>query len=241
MILVANLLALTLAYQGLLLWRGRLFAGWRIGVAARHLRWASGLWLGYAAPALLGLLAIGSLGAVAGLPVVFLPLADATGLAPGAVTPGTIAIGLGAGSLLGLALTWWRARRGRAPWTAGDVSTLLPRRDAELWPAAVLAVSAGIAEELFFRLWLPLIVALASGSGTLGMGLATVAFAAMHRYQGWAGMAANLVGGGLLAALYLGTGSLWVPIAVHALVDLNAIVLRPWVASRISSSAASRS
>lgn len=241
MILVAILLVVTLAYQALLLWRGRLFAGWRIGFSARHLRWASGLWLGYGAPALLGLLAIGGLGGIANLPVVFLPLADATGIGPGAIAPATIAVGLAAGSLLGLVLTWWRARRGRGPWTAGDVSALLPRRDGELWPAAVLAVSAGIAEELFFRLWLPLIVALASGSGTLGMTLATIAFAAMHRYQGRAGMAANLVGGGLLVALYLGTGSLWVPIAVHALVDLNAIVLRPWLAARISSSAASRS
>jgi membrane protease YdiL (CAAX protease family) len=78
--------------------------------------------------------------------------------------------------------------------------------------------------------------ALACGSGAVGMGVGTAAFAAMHRYQGWAGMAANLVGGALLAALYMGTGSLWVAIAVHALVDLNALVLRPWVASRVRAS-----
>lgn len=97
----------------------------------------------------------------------------------------------------------------------------------------MLAISAGVTEELFFRLWLPLIVTLACGSGAVGMGVGTAAFAAMHRYQGWAGMAANLIGGALLAALYMGTGSLWVAIAVHALVDLNALVLRPWVASRV--------
>ncbi|MCI1142356.1 hypothetical protein MOP88_08635 [Sphingomonas sp. WKB10] len=60
--LVAILLVLTLGYQALILWRGQLMAGWRIGFAARHLRWASGLWLGYGLPALLGLAAIGDWG-----------------------------------------------------------------------------------------------------------------------------------------------------------------------------------
>jgi len=231
--LVAILLVLTLGYQALILWRGRLMAGWRIGFAVPHLRWASGLWLGYGVPALLGLLAIGGLNAIGAMPLAFLPLGQAIGVVPGAIAPATIALGLGGGSVLGLVLTWWRARRGRGPWVLGDARSIMPRGDADLWPAAVLALSAGVTEELFFRLWLPLIVALACGSGAAGMAVATVAFAAMHRYQGWAGMAANLVGGALLAVLYLGTGALWVPIGVHALVDLNAVVLRPWVASRV--------
>lgn len=241
MILIAILLVATLAYQLALLWRGRLFAPLRIGFRARHLRWASGLWLGYGGPALFGLLAIRRLDGIGRLPPEFLPLGQAAGVPPGTIGLPVVAVGLAAGSALGLALTWWRARRGKAPWTAGDVRSIMPASDADLWPAAVLALSAGVAEELFYRLWLPLIVALASGSGTLGMAVGIIAFAAMHRYQGWAGMAANLVGGGLLAALYLGSGALWLPIAVHALVDCNALVLRPALAARISSSAASHS
>jgi uncharacterized protein len=231
--LVALLLVLTLAYQAVLLRRGQLFGWMRIDLRARHLRWASGLWLGYAAPALLGLLALQRLSGTAQLPPEFVPLAWYLGVPPGSIGIPLVLAGLAGGSLLGLALTWWRARRGRGPWTIGDASALLPRRDGDLWPAAVLAISAGVTEELFFRLWLPLIVTLACGSGAVGMGVGTAAFAAMHRYQGWAGMAANLIGGALLAALYMGTGSLWVAIAVHALVDLNALVLRPWVASRV--------
>ena len=126
-----------------------------------------------------------------------------------------------------------------------SVRSIMPTSDADLWPAAVLAVSAGVAEELFYRLWLPLIVAMASGSGTAGVIVGTLCFAAMHRYQGWAGVAANTIGGGLLMALYLGSGALWLPILVHALVDLNAVVLRPALSARwrrrFSSSAASRS
>jgi membrane protease YdiL (CAAX protease family) len=140
---------------------------------------------------------------------------------------------LGVGSLLGLVLTWWRARRGKAPWTAGDARSIMPASDADLWPATVLALAAGTAEELFYRLYLPLLVALATGSGLAGVIVAAIAFAAMHRYQGWVGVLATLIGAGLLTALYMGTGSLWVPMAVHVLVDLNALVLRPALAARV--------
>ncbi|MCU6454835.1 CPBP family intramembrane metalloprotease [Sphingomonas sp. A2-49] len=244
--LVPVLMVLTLAYQGVLLWRGRMFAPPRPALRARHLRWAVSLWLGYGVPALIGLLAIGQIGGIARLPDAFLPLAQAAGVPPGSIGPLLVMVGLGGGSVLGLVLTWWRARRGRAPWTAGDARSIMPASDADLWPAAVLAVSAGIAEELFYRLWLPLIVALGTGSGTAGTVLATIAFAAMHRYQGPAGIAATFVGGGLLAALYMGSGALFLSIAVHVLTDLNALVLRPALSARlrrrrVSSSDASRS
>jgi len=243
--LVAILLVLTIGYQLVLLRRGRMFAWGRIAFDARHLRWAATLWLGYGVTALIGLLVVQRLAGIGTLPNEFRALAIVAGVPPGTIDAQTVAIGLGAGSLLGLILTWWRARRGRAPWTAGDARSVMPTSDADLWPAAVLALSAGTAEELFYRLWLPLIVAMATGSGLAGVIVATTAFAAMHRYQGWVGMAATFVGGGLLSALYMGTGALWVPMGVHALVDLNALVLRPALSARVrrrlSSSAASRS
>jgi len=243
--LAAILLALTLAYQAALLWRGRMFVAMRVGFDARHLRWASALWLGYAAPALLGLLVLQRLDGVGQLPAELMPLASYLGLASGSIGLPVVLAGLAGGTLIGLALTWWRARRGREPWTAGDVRSIMPTSAGDLWPAAMLALSAGIAEELFYRLWLPLIVALGTGSGAAGVIVGTIAFAAMHRYQGRVGVAATLVGGGLLTALYMGSGALWLPIVVHVLTDLNALVLRPAVSAhwrrRFSSSAASRS
>ena len=231
--LVILLLIVTLAYQAALLWRGRLPAGVRLRFGTRHVRWASALWLGYGVPAAIGLLAIGRFDGVAHLPPEFLPLAWYAEVPPGSIGIPVVLTGLCGGSLLGLALTWWRARQGRAPWTAGDVRSIMPGSDADLWPAAVLAISAGIAEELFYRLWLPLIVALASGSGTAGVIVGTICFAAMHRYQGWTGVIANTIGGALLTALYMGSGTLWLPIAVHVLVDLNALVLRPAFSARL--------
>jgi len=230
--LVALLVVLTVGYQVALLWRGRMFAPLRLGLEARHLRWASALWLGYGLPALFGLMVTQRLGGVAHLPREFLPLALYLGLPPGSIGTGLVLGGLAGGSVIGLAMTWWRARRGRAPWTAGDARSIMPTSDADLWPAAVLAVSAGVAEELFYRLWLPLIVALATGSGLAGIVVGTCAFAAMHRYQGWLGVVATLIGGGLLTALYMGSGALWLPIAVHILTDLNALVIRPAFSAR---------
>ncbi len=243
--LVALLLLLTVGYQVALLWRGRMFAPLRLGFEARHLRWASALWLGYGLPALFGLMVTQRLGGIAHLAREFLPLALYLGLPPGSIGTELVLGGLAGGSVIGLALTWWRARRGKAPWTAGDARSIMPASDADLWPAAVLAASAGVAEELFFRLWLPLIVALATDSGLAGIVVGTCAFAAMHRYQGWIGVVATFIGGGLLSALYMGSGALWLPIGVHVLTDLNALVLRPALSARwrrrFSSSAASRS
>lgn len=243
--LVLILLTLTLTYQAALLWRGRMFASFRLRSPSRHLRGASALWLGYGVPAVLGLLVLQRLNGVAQLPREFLPLALYLDLPPGSVGMRLVLIGLAGGMGLGLALTWWRARRDEAPWTAGDARSIMPASDADLWPAAVLAMSAGVAEELFFRLWLPLIIAIGTGSGLAGVVVGSVAFAAMHRYQGWVGVVATLVGGGLLTALYMGSGTLWLPIVVHVLTDLNALVLRPALSARwrrrFSSSAASRS
>lgn len=227
------LAALVSAYAGVLLWRGRLWLPARLPLASRHLRWAAGLWIGYGLPSLAALIAWGRIDAVGALPPELLPLAAWTGLPPGTIGLVSIAIGLAAGSLLGLITTWLRARRGRGPWTAGDVSTILPRDDADLLPAAVLALSAGVTEELFFRLTLPLAVAMLTGSGLAGCLAATFVFAACHRYQGRLGVGATAVVGVVMTMLYLGSGALWLPIAAHALVDLNALVLRPAVSARL--------
>ncbi|KQN24240.1 hypothetical protein ASF00_15405 [Sphingomonas sp. Leaf34] len=152
---------------------------------------------------------------------------------------------MGGGALAGLAIGAFLAtrRNGRMLKPIGNVGSLLPRNRAEIANAAAMAIAAGIAEELAFRLFLPLLLALLSGSAIVAFCLSLALFGAMHRYQGWAGVIATTVVGALLTAIYLMAASLWLAMLVHALIDLNGLVIRPILAGawRVSSSSASRS
>jgi len=99
-----------------------------------------------------------------------------------------------------------------------------------------VALAAGVTEEPFFRLLLPLLIAIVTGSAAAGFVLSLILFGAMHRYQGWRGMIATTVFGGVMTGVYLVSGALWLVIALHVLIDLNGLVLWP----ALSSSAASR-
>ena len=68
-----------------------------------------------------------------------------------------------------------------------------------------------------------------------------VLFGAAHRYQGWTGIGASAAVGVLMTVVLLATGGLVAAMLLHALIDLNAVVLRPIVSGRFSSSAATRS
>ncbi len=55
--------------------------------------------------------------------------------------------------------------------------------------------------------------------------VAAVAFGAAHAYQGAAGVLLTGVLGGVFAALYLQTGSLLLPVLLHAAVDLRFLLV----------------
>jgi membrane protease YdiL (CAAX protease family) len=197
--------------------------GWR---RRRYRVWIAKSWILFAGPALVGVALMGQLGAVTMLPPAFLPLALEAGY-PAPIFGEGIAIGLVAGSLIGAVWTLLRRRKGKPPAMLGDFSTLLPREAGEGWLAAASAVSAGITEELYFRLLVPLAIAELTGSALAGFAVATVLFALAHRYQRWLGVLATGLVGALFAWLYLQIGALWVAMVAHAAVDLNGLVLRP--------------
>ena len=85
------------------------------------------------------------------------------------------------------------------------------------------------------------LVAHATGSAWLGFGVGVALFGAAHRYQGWTGILATAGVGMLMTIVYLATGSLAAAMLLHALIDLNAVVVRPIVSGRLSSSAATPS
>jgi uncharacterized protein len=141
-------------------------------------------------------------------------------------------IGLAVATILAMVLPilLLRRRLDEVP-AIGDIRAILPRNRGELPYGAVLGLTAGIVEELLFRLALPAllfgVLQGVSGAGPLSFVLAALLFGALHLYQGPLGILFAFILGLLFTALYLVTGSILAPIALHALVDLRSLVLIP--------------
>jgi uncharacterized protein len=159
---------------------------------------------------------------------------------------GLIAIAAGVlMSLVLMILARLRARRrGPAPFESGakpwwrrfmpDIRPLIPTTGRERWLFAAVAVSAGICEEIVFRAWLLFTLHTSLGfDGTTAILLAATLFGLCHIYQGITGVVGATCAGVLLSALYIGTGTLLVPIVLHGLLDLRVTIL-PTATPRIS-------
>lgn len=108
-----------------------------------------------------------------------------------------------------------RARVGKE---IGDLEALIPRNDRELRHFYALSGTAGIVEETLWRGYLfwylghimPLWSAAIVTALLFGFG---------HAYQGLANVPKVALVGGLLAGLYILTGSVWLPMLLHAVFD----------------------
>lgn len=103
----------------------------------------------------------------------------------------------------------------------GIPALLVPRdnRERRMWVG--LSLTAGFCEEVLYRgflmwysmMWLP------KGAAVLA---SAVIFGVAHLYLGWAvGVLRATVAGVVFGVAYLLTGTLWVPIALHAIVDVT--------------------
>ena len=145
---------------------------------------------------------------------------------------GEVLQGIGAGALVVVLLRLDRRRRpGSSVLDAllRPMADLLPTTRAERRSFALLAVTAGVTEELLYRAWLPWFLVLAAPVGGYGGAalVASVAFGLGHAYQGVRGVLLAGAAGFLLAQLYLSTGSLLLPVLLHVLVDLRVLLLLP--------------
>jgi membrane protease YdiL (CAAX protease family) len=104
---------------------------------------------------------------------------------------------------------------------------LLPRSAGERRLFGLVGVTAGVCEEWLYRgFFLAVVAALAGGLPTWVLVLvAAAAFGAAHAYQGRAGVALTGLLGGVMAALYLQTGSLLLPVLLHAAIDLRFLLV----------------
>lgn len=101
----------------------------------------------------------------------------------------------------------------------GDLSIIIPHNGSELARFYGLSVTAGIVEEILWRgfmIWylshfMPLWAAAL---------LSTIGFALAHAYQGIVNLPQITAVSAALAALYLLSGSIWLPILLHAAVDI---------------------
>jgi membrane protease YdiL (CAAX protease family) len=198
-------------------------------------RWTlkSFAFFGLGAVALLALL--GRIETLWRLPPEFAELASALGRrlsGEGGLSAGfvvAVSAALVAGGAIGAIAAAWRGRGKPASLKIGDVEPLFPRNREERRWTALLAVNSGPSEELFFRLMLPLLIALATGDALLAFAASALIFGAVHFYQGWAGVIGTTLAGALFTGLYLASGTIWVPVVLHSVMNLNSLWLRPWL------------
>lgn len=130
------------------------------------------------------------------------------------------------GALLGLVLQPLLARRGeKGPPLVGDIAALIPRGGRERGWYTLVALSAGIGEELVFR---GFFMRLLADFGLRGAGLICVAaliFGLAHLYQGSAGVLLTTFMGALLSVIYVSTSSLIAAMVIHALIDLRLLLV----------------
>ena len=230
--------ALLVAQLGAVWWflKGDL-ASWRVfqGLAdtgsrqKRYWRWTVKPWLAFALPSLVGLLLLGRPDTLTRMPTEFAPAAAWLPYIAGEslrMMMASAAVGLVLGTVVVVVLT--RLRRSDRPvGTIGNIGAILPRNRAELLPATLLSITAGVTEELAFRLFVPLLLTLLTGSAMVAFAATAVLFGLLHLYQGWAGVLATTALGLVLSAVYLMTGLLWLVVLLHILIDLNGLVVRP--------------
>jgi membrane protease YdiL (CAAX protease family) len=136
---------------------------------------------------------------------------------------------LGVGALVPLVMARWKPEDAQKRLQAlGDTLLILPRTTTERWWFAGVALSAGICEEIIFRGFLiRYFAALPIGLGLPGaVLLAALIFGIAHGYQGIVGVLVTGILALVMTALFYATGSLVVPIVVHALLDLRVLLMR---------------
>lgn len=135
-----------------------------------------------------------------------------------------------------LSVLWMRLRKQPRKYPSADLmqklsyAYLLPAtREERLWWVLV-ALTAGICEEILFRGFLLRYLHTSPWqlNLTLALIVSSLIFGLQHLYQGLQGVIASTLLGALLGLLFLLSGSLLLPILLHAALDLRLLVmLRP--------------
>ena len=102
----------------------------------------------------------------------------------------------------------------------GDLAYLAPQTPGEVRLFDMVAITAGVCEEILYRGLL--LATLVSLVGTWpAVAITSLIFGLGHAYQGIAGIVKTGLIGLVLALLTVGSGSLFIAIVLHAVVDLT--------------------
>ncbi len=203
----------------------------------RFLKWVGKSFLLFTGTSLVCLAILGRMSLVLRSPVEFLGLtANLRAVVPPSQLDrgfligfgGAVAAGLIGGIVLATVMAKKRKKQAKVV-VIGDIAALMPRNAAETWCTALLSLNAGLGEELFFRLLLPLLLAMVIGNALMAFAVAAVIFGLVHRYQGWVGILATTVLGVVFSVLSLWSRSLAAVMCIHAGLDMVGLVVRPTI------------
>lgn len=102
----------------------------------------------------------------------------------------------------------------------GSLEKMMPRTTGERAIFSVVAVSAGVCEEILYRGFLMHLFAPALGPWG-AVAASSLVFGLAHAYQGGAGIVKSSVVGLILASSYVISGSIWPAILLHVAVDIQ--------------------
>ncbi|MCP5053783.1 MAG: CPBP family intramembrane metalloprotease [bacterium] len=111
------------------------------------------------------------------------------------------------------------------------VAELLPQTTKELKLFILLSITAGICEELLFRGYLIWYIKGMTGL-TGAVIISAIIFGLAHSYQGLSGIIKTGILGLIFALVFVFTGSLWVPMVLHALVDIQSGLIGFYILGR---------
>ena len=132
-----------------------------------------------------------------------------------AITLATLLVGGNAVLLGRVGGREWLRRR------SGHIIAFLPHTVEERNRFIVLSASAGTWEEIFFRGFLLWYLGFYLGMWP-AVALSSLVFALAHLYQGWVNAGLIAILGVVFASLYVWTGSLWLAMFLHVVIDVNA-------------------
>ncbi|GAA0914880.1 hypothetical protein GCM10009552_32140 [Rothia nasimurium] len=134
------------------------------------------------------------------------------------------------GGMAGVLIAAVLARRRSAPVPlVGNITALLPATVNERRYFILLSFAAGIFEEIVWRGMVVFAVYAVAPHAAIywPLAISALTFGIVHVYQGARGVLATTYLGGVLCWLYLYSGSLWLPMVFHVLIDLRVAFVQP--------------